>query len=157
MRNPQLSSGPIPEAIQQAKKKTLYDAGLAVRYQVASKEYVDNALSKGSSAFARLLQEIVTQTAWGSVWTRPDISRQQWSLIDLAMLCTLNRPAELAVHVRGAVNNGLSQEEIREVFLQVGMYCGLLAAIEGMQVAQSVLKKEIEETGEDSARIKARL
>lgn len=124
----------------EAARKLIFDEGLKVRYAVAGARYVDKALSDGKDDFARPMQELVTEAAWGLVWTRPGLERKQRSLINLAMLCALNRPAELAVHVRGALTNGVTKKEMSELFLQVCTYCGMPAGIEGMKVAQQVFK-----------------
>lgn len=117
---------PSPKEIEQAHK-VLFEEGLKVRRQVAGDKYVDAALERHSSDFSRPLQEIVTEAGWGWIWTRPGLDRKQRSLINLGMLCALNRSTELGVHVRGALRNGLSEVEIRETLLQVGGYCGLPA------------------------------
>lgn len=130
--------------------KTLFDEGIKMRYQVAGKAYVDRTLQAGSSDFARPMQEYVTEACWGSVWTRPGLELKQRSLLNIAMLCALNRSTELGVHVRGAVNNGASEVEIRETLLQAACYCGMPAGIEGFKVAERVIneiKKEKEEEG----------
>lgn len=85
------------------------------------------------------MQELVTEACWGSVWTRPGPERQQRSLLNIAMLCALNRSTELGVNVRGAVNNGASEVEIRETLLQAAMYCGMPAGVEGFKVAERVI------------------
>ncbi|OBT96279.1 hypothetical protein VE01_05828 [Pseudogymnoascus verrucosus] len=118
---------------------TIFDEGLKIRYQVAGKEYVDRSLQNGSSDFARPMQELVTEACWGSVWARPGLEKKQRSLLNIAMLCALNRGTELAVHVRGAVNNGASEVEIRETLLQAAIYCGMPAGIEGFKVAEKVI------------------
>lgn len=130
------SSDKISEA-----HKALFDKGLKVRYEVAGKEYVDRALANGSSEFARPMQELVTEACWGSVWARPGLERKQRSLLNIAMLCALNRSTELGVHVRGAVNNGASEVEIRETLLQAAIYCGMPAGIEGFKVAERVIEE----------------
>jgi 4-carboxymuconolactone decarboxylase len=118
---------------------TIFDEGLKIRYQVAGKEYVDRSLQNGSSDFARPMQDLVTEACWGSVWARPGLEKKQRSLLNIAMLCALNRGTELAVHVRGAVNNGASEVEIRETLLQAAIYCGMPAGIEGFKVAEKVI------------------
>ncbi|KFZ00058.1 hypothetical protein V500_01191 [Pseudogymnoascus sp. VKM F-4518 (FW-2643)] len=118
---------------------TIFGEGLKIRYQVAGKEYVDRSLQNGSSDFARPMQELVTEACWGSVWSRPGLEKKQRSLLNIAMLCALNRGTELAVHVRGAVNNGASEVEIRETLLQAAIYCGMPAGIEGFKVAEKVI------------------
>ncbi|MCJ1477703.1 hypothetical protein MMC13_006376 [Lambiella insularis] len=124
--------------IEQAHR-TLFDQGLKIRYEVAGKQYVDRALSNGSSEFARPMQELVTEACWGSIWARPGLERKQRSLLNIAMLCALNRSTELAVHVRGAVNNGASEVEIRETLLQASIYCGMPSGMEGFKVAEKVI------------------
>ena len=109
-----------------------------MRYAVAGKEYVDKALANGSSEFARPMQELVTEACWGSVWSRPGLERKQRSLLNIAMLCALNRPQELKTHVRGALTNGATREEIREVFMQVAIYCGVPAGVDAFRNAREV-------------------
>lgn len=117
----------MPSEAEIAKaKQTLWDAGIHIRRSVAGSPYVDRALSNASD-FSRPLQELATEVGWGWAWARPGLERKQRSLINLAMLCALNRSTELGVHVRGALNNGVSEVEIREVLLQVGIYCGIPA------------------------------
>lgn len=117
---------PSPKAIEEAHK-TLFEQGIKIRRDVAGDSYVDRSLARHSSDFSRPLQDIVTEVGWGWIWTRPGLDRKQRSLINLGMLCALNRSTELGVHVRGALRNGLSEVEIREALLQVGGYCGLPA------------------------------
>jgi 4-carboxymuconolactone decarboxylase len=93
------------------------------------------------------MQEYVTESCWHSIWGRPGLEKKTRSLLNIAMLCALNRSTELAVHVRGAVNNGATEVEIRETVLQVACYCGMPAGIEGTKVAERVInemKKERE-------------
>ena len=118
-----------------------YEAGLQVRRAVLGAEYVDKAISSADD-FNRPLQELVTEYCWGEVWTRPGLDRKTRSIMNLAMLTALNRPHEIKLHVRGALNNGLSKDEIREVFLQTAIYCGVPAAIDGMRVAKEVFAEE---------------
>jgi 4-carboxymuconolactone decarboxylase len=115
-----------------------FEVGLETRRAVLGAEYVDAALER-ATPFARPLQELVTEYCWGAVWSRPGLDRRTRSLINLAMLTALNRPHELAAHVRGALNNGCTEDEIREVLLQTAVYCGLPAALESFRVAESVL------------------
>jgi len=116
-------------------------SGLKVRTAVAGPEYVERSLKAGSSEFARPMQEYVTEVCWGSIWTRPGIERKTRSLLNIAMLCALNRSTELGVHVRGAMNNGASEVEIRETLLQAAGYCGFPAGIEGFKVAERVINE----------------
>ena len=115
-----------------------YDAGLKVRREVLGDAHVDRSL-QGVSDFGQPLQDLVTAYGWGAVWARPGLDRRTRSLINLGMLTALNREAELALHVRGAVNNGCTREEIREALLQTAVYCGLPAALESFRVAERVL------------------
>ncbi len=114
-----------------------FEEGLAVRRAVLGTEYVDRALASADD-FNRPLQELVTEYCWGAVWTRPGLDRKSRSLINLAMLTALNRPHEVKLHIRGAINNGLSKEEIAEVFLQAAVYCGVPAAIDSFRLAREV-------------------
>lgn len=118
----------------------LFDKGLKVRREVLGADYVDNAL-KGADSFTREMQEHVTQYCWGDIWNRPGLDRRTRSLLNLAMLTALNRPHELKLHVKGALNNGLTRDEIKEVFLQAAIYCGVPAAMDSFRVAREVFKE----------------
>jgi 4-carboxymuconolactone decarboxylase len=107
---------------------------------VLGSEYVDKSIAAADD-FTRPLQEIVTQYCWGEVWGRPNLERKTRSLLNLAMLSALNRPHEVQLHVRGALNNGVTKEEIREVFLQVAIYCGVPAAMDSFRIAKEVFKE----------------
>lgn len=131
----------LPPHTMSDAHKAIYDEGLKVRYAVAGPEYVNKALKDGSTSFTQPMQELVTAAAWGMIWTRPGLQRKQRSMLNLAMLCALNRPAELAIHVRGAITNGVTETELSEVFLQVATYCGMPAGIEGLKVAKGVLER----------------
>jgi len=122
-----------------------FDAGLAVRRAVLGDAYVDRSLASMDD-FTRDMQELVTEYCWGRVWTRDGLSHATRSMLNLAMLTALNRPHELALHVRGAINNGLSKEQIREVFLQCAIYAGVPAALESFKVAESIFA-EIDAAG----------
>jgi 4-carboxymuconolactone decarboxylase len=118
----------------------LFDKGLRVRREVLGAEYVDAAI-KNADDFNMPMQEMVTQYAWGDVWNRPGLDRRTRSFLNLAMLTALNRPHEIKLHVRGAVNNGLTKAEIAEVFLQAAIYCGMPAAIDSFRIAKEVFKE----------------
>jgi len=120
--------------------KDLFDKGLQTRREVLGDAYVDASL-KTADEFGRDMQELVTQYCWGDIWTRPGLDRKTRSFLNLAMLAALNRPHELKAHVRGAINNGLSKDEIKEVFLQVAIYCGVPAAIDSFRVARETFKE----------------
>lgn len=115
----------------------LFDQGLATRRAVLGDAYVEKSLASADD-FSMPMQELVTQYCWGDVWNRPGLERAQRSLINLAMISALNRPHELKVHVRGAINNGVTREQIQEVFLQVAIYCGAPAALESFRLAREV-------------------
>lgn len=117
----------------------LFDKGLAMRRQVLGTDYVDASLESATD-FNIDMQELVTQYCWGDVWNRPGLERKTRSFLNLAMIAALNRPHELKLHVRGAINNGLTKDEIKEVFLQVAVYCGMPAAIDSFRVASEVFK-----------------
>ncbi|HVB76286.1 MAG TPA: carboxymuconolactone decarboxylase family protein [Candidatus Nitrosotalea sp.] len=128
------------------KHSELYQTGMKVRRQVLGDAYVDAALAQ-SSAVTEPLQELVTEFAWGGVWGRPGLPLRTRSLINIAMLTALNRPTELRLHLRGALRNGCTQEEIGEVLLQTTAYCGFPAAIDGFRVAREVFESQSGEAG----------
>ena len=121
--------------------RTQFDDGLEVRREVLGAEHVDRSLEQASE-FARPMQELVTEYCWGAVWSRPGVDRKTRSLVNLAMLTALNRPHELKLHVRGALNNGASVREIQEVLLQAAIYCGVPAAMDAFRTAEQVLVEE---------------
>lgn len=118
----------------------LFQRGLAVRKAVVGADYVEKSLAEADD-FTRPLQELVTQFAWGSVWTREGLTLKTRSMLNLAMLTALNRPHELKLHLKGALRNGCTQEEIREVLLQAGVYAGIPAAVDAFRVAKEVFKE----------------
>ncbi|MBK9363990.1 MAG: 4-carboxymuconolactone decarboxylase [Rubrivivax sp.] len=118
----------------------LFEQGLQTRREVLGAAYVDASIA-GADDFSRPMQELVTQYCWGDVWNRPGLDRRTRSLLNLAMLTALNRPHELKLHVRGALNNGVTRDEIREVFLQAAIYCGVPAGIDAFRQAREVFKE----------------
>jgi 4-carboxymuconolactone decarboxylase len=118
----------------------LFDRGLATRREVLGAEYVDASI-RNADDFNMPMQELVTQYCWGDVWNRPGLERRTRSFLNLAMITALNRPHELKLHVRGAINNGLTKDEIKEVFLQAAIYCGVPAAIDSFRTAKEVFKE----------------
>jgi len=118
----------------------LFEKGLEVRRAVLGKEYVDKSISDADD-FTQPLQELVTEYCWGSIWTRPGLPRKTRSLINLAMMTALNRPHEVKLHLRGALNNGCSKEEIMEVLLQTAIYCGVPAAIDSFRTAKEFFQE----------------
>jgi len=117
---------------------SMYEKGLEIRRAVAGAEYVERSLASADD-FDRPLQELVTEYCWGAVWGREGLERKTRSIINLALLSALNRPQELKVHVRGALRNGCTRDEIREVLLQVAVYCGVPAAIDSFRAAREAL------------------
>ena len=115
----------------------LYERGLEIRRAVVGTEYVERSLAEADD-FTRPLQELVTRYCWGDVWSRPGLERRERSMINLSMIAALNRPHELKLHVRGAINNGLTQDEIREILPQVAIYAGVPASLDSFRVAKEV-------------------
>lgn len=120
--------------------QSLFDKGLEMRKSVLGPEHVERSL-KTADDFSRPMQELVTEYCWGAVWTREALPRKIRSMLNLAMLTALNRPHELKLHVRGALRNGVTKEEIREVLLQTAIYCGVPAAIDAFRTAREVLNE----------------
>jgi len=118
----------------------MYEEGLAVRRAVLGADYVDKAVGEAND-FTGPLQELVTEYCWGKIWTRPGLSRKTRSLINLAMLTALNRPHELKAHVRGALNNGCTKEEIMETLLQATIYCGVPAGVASFRIAKEAFEE----------------
>jgi 4-carboxymuconolactone decarboxylase len=120
--------------------KEMYEKGLAARREVLGSEYVERQLAAADD-FNKPLQEMLTEYCWGWLWTRPQLPRKMRSLINLAMLSALNRPVEFKVHVKGALKNGCTKEEIREVLLQVAVYCGAPAGVEAFRLAREAFNE----------------
>jgi 4-carboxymuconolactone decarboxylase len=120
--------------------KETYERGLEIRKSVLGKEFVEKSIASADD-FNRPLQELVTEYCWGAVWGREGLNKKTRSIINLAMISALNRPHELKMHVKGALRNGLTREEIREVLLQVGIYCGVPAAVDSFRVAREALNE----------------
>lgn len=118
----------------------MFEKGLAIRREVLGAQFVDNAI-KTADDFSRPLQELVTQYCWGEVWGRPGLDRKTRSLINLAMITALNRPHEVKMHIKGAINNGLTKDQIKEVLLQVAIYCGVPAAVDSFRLAREVFQE----------------
>ena len=117
--------------------RSLFEQGLKTRREVMGAEHVDAALQSADD-FNRPMQELVTEYCWGEVWNRPGLDRRTRSLLNLALLTALNRPHELKLHVKGAIRNGVTHDEIREVFLHTAIYCGVPAAIDSFRNAREV-------------------
>lgn len=113
----------------------LFARGLALRKAVLGAEYVEKSLASADD-FSRPMQELATEYCWGRVWARPGLARRDRSLLNLGMISALNRPHELKLHVKAALNNGLTRAEICEAFLQVAIYCGIPAGIDSVRIAR---------------------
>ena len=120
--------------------KERFDRGLATRREVLGAAYVDKAVASADD-FILPLQEMVTRVAWDGIWNRPGLERRTRSMLNLAMLTALNRPHEFKLHLVGALNNGVTREEIQEVLLQTVVYCGMPAAIDSFRVARDVFRE----------------
>ena len=119
-------------------KSDTWKRGLAARKKVLGEDYVDKAFAN-ADAFSKDLQEYLTEHAWGASWGRPGgLDFKTRSMINLAMISALNRPHELEIHLRGALRNGVSRDEIKEILLQVAVYCGAPAAVDGFRTAKKV-------------------
>jgi 4-carboxymuconolactone decarboxylase len=119
--------------------KAVYEKGLEIRRAVVGKEYVERSLA-AADELTWPLQELVTQYCWGEVWGREGvIDRRTRSVLNIGMLSALNRPHELKLHIKGALNNGLTPAEIHELLLQVAIYCGVPAAIDGTRIAREAI------------------
>jgi 4-carboxymuconolactone decarboxylase len=121
-------------------RKELGEAGLKVRREVLGDEYVDKALNN-TTDFNQPMQDLVNEYCWGAVWGREGLTRRERSLINLGMLTALGRMHEVETHVRGALNNGVTREQITEVFLQTAIYCGVPAAIDSFRTAAPVIRE----------------
>ena len=119
-------------------KSESFERGLATRREVLGKQYVDDSISKADD-FNLPMQELVTEYCWDRVWNRPGLERKPRSMINIAMLTALNRPHELKLHIKGAIRNSVSRDEIREILLQTAIYCGVPAAIDSFRIAREAL------------------
>jgi 4-carboxymuconolactone decarboxylase len=118
-----------------------FNKGLEVRRAVLGADYVDGSLAKADD-FMMAFQEITTEWCWGYAWTRPGLERKTRSMLNLAMLTALGKPAELKLHVKGALTNGVSVDEIKEILLHAAVYCGIPAGLDAFKAAHEVLKAE---------------
>jgi 4-carboxymuconolactone decarboxylase len=112
-----------------------YQRGLHIRSEVLGEEYVNRALTNADD-FTGPLQDLVTEYCWGALWGREELPRKTRSMLNLAMIAVLNRPNELRMHVKAALTNGVTREEIREIFLQVAIYAGVPAAVDSFRIAR---------------------
>ena len=120
--------------------KETYERGLQIRKDVLGVDYVENSL-KSADDFNRPMQELSTEYCWGYVWGREGLPRKTRSMLNLAMISALNRPHELKIHVKGALKNGVTRDEIREVLMQVAIYCGVPAGMDSFRIAREAFKE----------------
>jgi len=119
----------------------LFEKGLKVRREVLGAAYVDGSLAKADD-FMMAFQHITTELCWGYAWTRPGLDRRTRSIVNLAMLTALSKPSELKLHVKGALTNGVTVDEIKEILLHATVYCGIPAGLEAFKAAHEVLVAE---------------
>jgi 4-carboxymuconolactone decarboxylase len=126
---------------QTMSQSELFEKGLKIRRAVVGAEYVNKSLANADS-FNLPMQELVTEYCWGAVWGRDELPHKTRSMLNLAMISVLNRPHELKLHIAGALRNGVTKDEIREVFLQVAIYAGVPAAIDSFRLAREVFDSQ---------------
>lgn len=119
---------------------SLFEKGLKIRKEVLGADYVEKSIA-GADEFTRTMAEWSTAYCWGALWTRPGLDRRTRSIANLAMISALNRPHELKLHVKAALKNGLTKEEIKEIFLQVAVYCGVPAGIDSFRIAREAFQE----------------
>ena len=127
--------------------KELFDKGLEIRKSVLGKEFVENSI-KNADEFNMPMQELATEYCWGYVWGRPGLDKRTRSFLNLGMIAALNRPHELKIHVKGALRNGLTRQEIMEVFLQVAIYCGVPAGVDSFRIAREAFAEFVKESAQ---------
>jgi 4-carboxymuconolactone decarboxylase len=113
----------------------VFDKGMEIRKSVLGKEFVEKSFASADD-FNMPMQELTTEYCWGAVWGRDGLPKKTRSMLNLAMLCALNRPHELKMHLKGALTNGVTKEEIREILLQVAIYCGIPAGVDAFRIAR---------------------
>ncbi len=123
----------------------LFETGLAIRKSVLGKEFVEKSIASADD-FNMPMQRLTTEYCWGAVWGRDGLPKKTRSMLNIAMLCALNRPHELKMHLGGALRNGVSKDEIREILLQVAIYCGIPAGVDAFRVARETFA-ELEKSG----------
>ena len=117
--------------------KQRFDGGMKIRREVLGAEYVDRNMANADE-FMMAMQDLTTRYCWGDIWSRPGLDRKQRSMLNLAMIAALNRPHELKAHVKGALTNGVTKDEIKEVLLQVAVYVGIPAGMDSFRLAREV-------------------
>jgi 4-carboxymuconolactone decarboxylase len=131
----------MPVITPNPKGDPIYDKGLARRKAVLGEDYVNAAFAR-STEFSAPLQELVTVHAWGNTWQREGISLKTRSIVTVSMLVAMGKMHELKIHIRGALNNGVTRQELQEIFLHASVYCGFPAAVDAFRAAAEVLDAE---------------
>lgn len=144
----------MPRKPARGKKDPLYEAGLKVRKQVLTAEYVDRQFASASD-FTLPMQHMATR-AWGLVWARPGLPHRIRSMLNIAFLVALDKPEELELHTEAALRNGVTQEEIQEILMQAAVYCGFPAALRGTRIARSAVERFTANTKKKPASKRAR-
>ncbi len=119
--------------------KQRFDGGMKIRREVLGAEYVDRSMAAADD-FLMAMQDLTTRYCWGDIWSRPGLDRKTRSMLNLAMIAALNRPHELKTHVRGALTNGVTKDEIKEILLQVAVYAGIPAGMDSFRIAHEAMK-----------------
>ena len=117
-----------------------FERGLKPRREVLGADYVERSLEQADD-FSWAMQQFTTEACWDAIWNRPGLDRRSRSILNLGMLAAANRPHEFKLHLRGAINNGITKEELKEIFLQIGVYCGVPAAMDAVRIAKEVFKE----------------
>jgi 4-carboxymuconolactone decarboxylase len=121
-------------------EKQKFEQGLSIRREIFGADVADQAWAAADD-FNRPFEELVNQYCFGEIWGRPGLDRKTRSIVTLSMLTGLNRPNQIRAHVRGAIANGVSKEELQELFLQAAIYCGVPAAVDSFRIAREVFKE----------------
>lgn len=121
----------------QKPRSEKFERGLKTRQAVLGADYVDTSLEQADE-FNWAMQQLTTEWCWDEIWNRPGLERRDRSILNLGMTAALNRPQEFKLHLRGALNNGLTKDELKEIFLQIGVYCGVPAALDCFRIAKDV-------------------
>jgi 4-carboxymuconolactone decarboxylase len=132
---------PAPPAQGNIMDQKTYEKGLKVRTAVLGEEYVNKSI-QGADEFNKPFQELVTEYCWGAVWGRETLPLKTRSMLNLVMIATLNRPHELKLHIRGALRNGVTKDEIREIFMHLAIYAGVPAAVDSFRLAREVFSED---------------
>ena len=120
--------------------KQRFDGGLKIRREVLGADYVDRSIAAADD-FMMAMQDLTTRYCWGDIWSRPGLDRKTRSMLNLAMISALNRPHELKLHVKGALTNGVTKDEIKEILLQVAIYAGIPAGVDSFRIANEAFKE----------------